>query len=805
MRADGSLKSLLQGVSQQSARTRLPGQCTAQENFTSNPVNGLSRRAPTEYIKKLFSSSADVKFYEVDYGAGHEYIIAAAENSLRAFDLLGNEHAITDLTGGYPYITGAPLAFQTLKGNTSYIANTSKVCAMTPGSKAYKNYGSFIVMLGGSYSRDYKVTVTWNITTPAGASVSVTGTWSTPDGSNAAHTAEIATDWIAERLRQALVAITANGFNTAFTVTRVSDHLYIQWAGARTDKFTVTVSDGDSNTNIVACNNQVLDTSKLPLYAVQGYFVTVKGDPNSAADDYYLQFVIPPDSSGSSPAIGAGFGSSGTWKECVKDGIAYQFNQSTMPHKLVYDSVLTTFTFSFGGWGDRAVGDDNTNPLPSCIGNTIEDISFFQGRLALLTGDHVVLSRTNKPVEPWVKSATVSTDTDVIDVSSTAKGVKKMLRAIPHNRDLVVFSDAGQFIIFGRNAITPKNCSLVLTTKFEAEITKARPISAGRNVFFAINYGKYTSIREFYSELQQDANDSRLITQHVLKYIPGKAVELAASSNFDVLLVRAEAEANSVFTYEYIWEGDQKIQSSWSKWIFPNPIVMMFFEESTVYMVQKIDGIEYSLVKMRLDSQVDTDLTYNVRLDNKVYKTGITNTVDTLYDTYPDVNTLMFIQGEGCPTPGLKAEVASYDSGTGTFTLKKDMGGGTVIVGQKYKSSYIPTMPIAKDQDGIKIDSAKLTVSKFFVSLRESAGFVARVFSKYREDSLVSFSGFQINNPDTVIGEAPISDIVHTVPFRDSTDNAELELYTDLHLPMTILNIDWVGQYNKRGKRISGG
>ena len=56
MKVDGALRSLIQGVSQQPFRNRLPGQCTLQENMSSNPVDSLQRRPPEEVVGHLFNT-----------------------------------------------------------------------------------------------------------------------------------------------------------------------------------------------------------------------------------------------------------------------------------------------------------------------------------------------------------------------------------------------------------------------------------------------------------------------------------------------------------------------------------------------------------------------------------------------------------------------------------------------------------------------------------------------------------------------------------------------------------------------------
>jgi hypothetical protein len=69
-KVDGSLKSLLQGVSQQPPRDRLPGQSTDQLNMSADPVTGLTRRPPTDLVGGLFSSPDVRGFQEFETSDG---------------------------------------------------------------------------------------------------------------------------------------------------------------------------------------------------------------------------------------------------------------------------------------------------------------------------------------------------------------------------------------------------------------------------------------------------------------------------------------------------------------------------------------------------------------------------------------------------------------------------------------------------------------------------------------------------------------------------------------------------------------
>lgn len=786
MKVDGSLKSLIQGVSQQPARSRIPGQCTAQDNFSSNPVDGLTRRPPLDYIANLFAGTG-AQFYNYTIGS-NDYIIAARAGSLRVFDINGVEKTVNSSAGPNAYLDGSELAFTTLDGVT-YISNKTKKPTMLGTTASYVQTGAIVYVLGGQYGRKYTVDIDWS-----GTTISVS--WTAPDGGSAAHSTQISTDNIAT---QVTAALNANAtFTSNFSATRVSDCIYIKKTAApTTEVFQVSVGDGDGGNNMFVVNNTINDAAKLPRFAPKGYIVSITGYGGAGEDDWYLEF----QTTDTSVTLGNGFGLEGIWAETVAPDTPYLLDQTTMPHVLTYNSGTDQFTFAVGSWAGRQVGNTVSNEDPSFIGNPVEDMGYFQGRLVFLAGPAVIMSRTDRPLDFWVESATVQADTDPIDIQSTANGVTKMLRVIPHNRDLVIFSDKGQFIVFGRNSLTPKNSSLVLTTAFEAELN-ARPVPAGRNVFFGINYGKFTGVREFYTEGSQDINDSRPITQHVLKYIPGKVRHMASSSNFDILLVQTVADLSKLYVYEYIWKDTAKVQSSWSRWSLPNNVAYFFLLESQIYAISSVSG-NYVLEVMDLDPQDDEGLTYQVKLDRKVTVAGVNTTISNPLPQMPSLSDMVFVQGAGCPNPGLRVTVKS--STLSTITFNDDLLGGSVICGQRYRSSYKPTMPIVKDQDGVKVGSGKLVISKFFVNCRDSGSLDAIKTSKYREDESVHFSGLTVGDPESIIGEPPIADGAYIIPFRDNSDYAEIEIYTDSHLPLTMMDIEWIGQYTKRGRRIQQG
>lgn len=771
---DGAIQSLIQGVSQQAPVDRIPGQAELQENMSNDPERGLLRRPPTTFVDHMFVDAEDYQFYNMEID-GVVYILASKPGTVRAFTLDGVEKTVNIDTSALPYITDAPLSFITLDGIT-YVSNPDVEVQMLDDVQDYVQNSGIVFMLGGQYGRTYTITVKAN-------DVTYTGTWDTPDGSSSAHGALISTNNIISELDTALNAST--GFTDVMETTVKSDVMLITWKSGVTEyKMDITVEDGDGGANIFAVTNKAGDVGRLPRFAPEGYVVTVTGLANDYADDWYLQFTQEEP----------GFGNEGLWVECVGPDVKYKFDLATMPHKIILEDN-GTFTMSQGDWLDRRVGDEYSNPDPSCVGSTINDLSSFQGRLVLLSGENVIMSRTSEHNELWVSSATGLIDADPIDISSSAtRSTPVMRRAIPHNRDLVIFSDTAQFIVFGRNAITPENTSLVLTTSYEAELN-AEPVPSGKNVFYAINYGSFTGIKEFFTEGDADVNASRPITSHCTQYLEGKIQAMTTSTNFELLLCQTDTSVRRLYAYEYLWINNEKVQSAWSTWVFPWDILHTFFVENVVYFIRKI-GNTVSIDKMSMDRVPDNGY-YQTHLDSRVYVDGV-NTIMAKPYTADDI---MYVQGEGCPNPGLLAKVQSETDTEVVF--HRDMSGGTIIMGRYYESRCIPTRPFITDSKERPVSTGTLMIQLFKISHKDTGDYHVTTVSKWHDDVDTRFSGRVLNSVDNLVG-VPAVDTGHfIVPFMHEADSAYIDIKTTSQMPLRLLQIEWKGNYVKYGTRIS--
>lgn len=813
-KVNGSLKSLLQGVSQQPPRDRLPGQCTEMINMTADPVSGLARRAPTDLVGSL-GASADVRgFHHFETRDGNKFIAYFHDATIKVVDYNCVAKTVTIHPDATSFLSlPGTLRFGTVE-NQVVVINRSLIPALKSGTKAFANKGTgsspmgIIQVLGGQYGREYRVNMNGTLI----------AMYKPPDGSAAAMVDYVRTTLIADRLYTAMTTsggVTANpdgagssinktgALSSGYTVTRYEDIILIKKNTA--GEFQLTCADDQGNTHLKVCTLTVPAQADVPRIAPNGYLLRIATETDPE-EDLFLEFVVEE----AGVAVGAGFGKAGYWQETVSSEVDYQLDLDTMPHILEYDPIAGDFEFRRGNWKDRRVGTDVSNPKPSFIGSAISDVSTFQSRLVLLSGSFVCMSRTNRYDDFWMGSASQLVDSDPIDISSTAVEASTMLACIPNNRDLVVFSQKGQFIVFGRSALTPANATLVLTTTFEAELA-AKPAPAGRNVFFATNYGRFTGIREFYTEGGTDINDARPITQHVKEYLVGRVSRLIASSNYDTLVVQTQMDMTNFYVYQYIWNDNEKLQSSWSKWILPYECLYMFFDEETIYYIVRHSyggTYEHYILRMSLDIIAEEPIGYPVYLDARFDAPDVYTAFVLPFDHLHDFE-LTAVQGNNCPNPGLTVPIQSIEwdavNSWYTVTLKYDMGGGDIVVGVPFRSEYRPTMPIMKDKDGNVVSNNKLRIKKFMIEVANTGHLISRKLSKYGDGEPVVFEGRLLAAPENVVGMAALYTGVVDVPFREESQRADFTVYTTKHLPMTFLGIDFVGQYTKSGQRISTG
>jgi len=189
-------------------------------------------------------------------------------------------------------------------------------------------------------------------------------------------------------------------------------------------------------------------------------------------------------------------------------------------------------------------------------------------------------------------------------------------------------------------------------------------VAAGPNVYFASEKQNNSDILEYFAQDYVTSNDADNITAHCPSYLPKNIVKIATASNQDLLFFLSSDERNAIYVYKYYWKGDEKVQSSWSKWTFG------------VEQIATMDVIEGKLyiTTYRTFTGVETD--YTLRLWHLNLQEEIT-TDSELTDIFLDDIAYNGTVGEIAQR---EYSAVSYDSGTNTTRM--------AVVGISYPSLF---------------------------------------------------------------------------------------------------------------------
>ena len=594
-----TIKNIIAGISQQPSRLRHAEQLEEQINGYSTEAGGLQKRPPTMHIKQLPKLPTTAKIHLINRDDNEQYIVVFTGSGLRVFDLQGNEKQVNLQNSANEYITcnnpTAELKAITVADHT-FIVNTTKEVAMdnakTPNS--WSTQGALIVIRQGNYGRKYTISL-------GNSEYS----YETPDGGSPSHSKNIATDYIANELYNRLKGTSSVTFNSLsedelrrYGIKRISTGAWgipafeyngnryrksdlfspegakgyaiikgenwVQIVGNPTD---ISISDGFNNEAMKLFTTSTQQFNILPATAPDGFTVVVKGE-KASDDDYYVQYDA----------------TDRLWKECAKPNITTQFNSSTMPYVLRREAN-GTFTCTTVEWNARQTGDDDSNPIPSFVGQRINDIFFFRNRLGIISGEAVNLSKNSDFFNFWVDSATGLVDTDPIDIQVSHNRVSTLYNAVPFNQDLYLFSAQTQFILRAEGVLSPKTAIIDQVTEFDAD-KEIKPIGVGKNLYFTARKTNFTALQEYYavadSTTQKDATD---VTGHVPNYLPNPIYAIKACVNENILIALSKAERGSIFVYKFLFLNDTKAQASWSKWTFDGEIIGADFINSMLYLV----------------------------------------------------------------------------------------------------------------------------------------------------------------------------------------------------------------------------
>ena len=801
---DGSLGSLVQGVSQQPERARRPGQSQEQLNVRNDEVFGLSRRSPTVYGAAIADlTAADVwtdaeeGFVQTDEGLRFWY---AKGDNFKLIDPTDGS-TVADITSPYlPAVSKDNVVVSSIDGEIM-VLNRQKVVEMnTAVSQDYgaRSLGTVVYARGGESGVNFEIT----ISDDAG-----TGTYTVKTSTTDQD--QITSEWIVEALHHMMWSgdqsspmrtITWTGsfsFAGRYTTQLVANHILITPTGAAGANPKITVADGTGTQLLVAVTDNVSEVGRLPIRARKNQVVKVRG-AEADADDYYLRFVVDSlDATDSFKDI------DGVWTEDSSWDTPFRIRSSTMPHVLRNDGG--GYDLVEAAWRDKFAGDDDSNPSPHFVGDTIRDMIEFQERLVFLHGREITMSQAQDVSNFFLQTATALLDDDAIHVVPTSgRENTTMQRAVNYNRDLVIFADGdAQFTITGRSKLIPNSASVALTAEFSMNVD-IRPQSAGNVIFYGSAVGNHTEVSEMFLIGDQATHDRRSVSNHVPRYVAGSVNKLLADdgNSFAILWDNTVGTPSDVFLYEYLWQDNKRVQSAWSRWDFQDKLIAATVSGATMTMVfHQDDNLPAYTATIDLARNDSTGLPFEVHLDRLQARSGPTVTLPTL----PDTHTYVAVQGAGNDPAGLLTPMTMVTDNGATQDWNVS---GDVLIGVTYTTRFVPSMPVIKDRSGVARAKSDLSVARFKMQTIDTGPFSMIRETVYEDPAdfwRLEWEGFRWDDPDFQLGAVPMDSGLVEFTFEDNAATSSLAIECSSYLPLTITEIEWEGSLRGRSTRVNTG
>jgi len=575
--------------------------------------------------------------------------------------------------------------------------------------------------------------------------------------------------------------LTATTPRTSFSVVTVADFTFI------VNKSITALMDTATSGSATLGSKQKF--SELPTSGNStGDVWKIEGDDLQRFDDYHVKYTA-----------------AGVWEETTAPAQQTTINSTTMPHTLVRNAD-GTFTFAKQTWSSRLVGSALSNQDPSFIGGTINGIFFHRNRLGLYSGESLVMSRAGLYFNFFSKTMTAVLDDDPIDVSVSHTKVSVLKNVIPFNKTLLMFSDQTQFQVTSTDSLTPKTITTEVVTEFEST-PKCSPVSLGNSVYFASDKGTSSSIREYFVDVNTVTNDASEVTAHVPAYVPANLFVLAASTTEDLVVALSTDERNALYVYKVYWNGDEKAQSSWGKFLLDAADVLLHvgFINSVMYaVIQRADGIYLESMNLQ-EGYVSTGFTYQILLDRQTTLTGVYNSVTNVTTwtlPYADTGAFTVIKSSTWAANAGARVATTHAISSSTVEGVGDHSASPCIVGRDFEFRYRFSEQSVKDAKGVAVQSANVVMKNMSVSFADSGFFQIEVTPRARSTYTYKFTGGVIGDISATIGQVGISSGSFKFPVRTKSKGATIDIVSTNHLPCKFQAAEWVGEYVKQSQRV---
>lgn len=507
----------------------------------------------------------------------------------------------------------------------------------------------------------------------------------------------------------------------------------------------------------------------------------------------------------------------GEFTETVAPGIKNLINAATMPHALV---ELPDGSFGFGpfSWAPRHVGDETTNPNPTFVGRTINDVFFHKNRLCFLSDENVIGSRTGDYGNFYRLTVTDTLADQVIDIGADGDKVSVLNHAVPFNQGVMAFSDQTQFYIGAKNQeTTSTSMSADVTTSYPCAKT-ARPVAIGSDIYFVSESDDYATVWEYFVRDDTVTNDAANITAHVPRYVPAGVTKLTASTDRDLLFALSTRQPSRLYYYQFYWQGDTKAQSAWSYWQYDESDTVLdasILGEFLYVLVQRSTGLFIERQSLQLGAH-PVGIPFEVFIDRRTSVQGVylpfEDKTEFLLPYAPKQSTFRLVKSAAfVDANGELIDPSTYEYPTAhTVKVPGDQSDGIVYAGHKYTQRFTFSEQFVTDSNNVAVNTGRLQLRSFTIYFVNTAYFRTEV-DPYGDGSqteevevvptkIAEFTGKTLGSTGLVVGQPSFAKGKYTFQVYAPAESARVSIVNDTHVGCTIQKAEVEMFYFNRAK-----
>jgi hypothetical protein len=785
-----AIPNLIGGVSQQPPEIRALNCSTALTNTWSDVVTGLSTRPPAMYLGNIGVApltGSTVATHVINKPTG-DYHVSVYDGSVKVVKTTATGTTVQTVIvegGANAYLAGvtdaaANFGFITV-ADTTFIYNRSKTVTLTAGAESGlsgrvdsgtarlnpNRYGTAWVKQRGAGWNNYSVYYNGVLK----------GNHKTSDQTASEIAANIAGD-----LTLASV-----------TNTVVADSIISIQLAAEGDFITTKDDYGDQA--MLGFNDYIEEFTDLPNIDREGRLVLVKGAMDDEGDDYWVWY------------------RKGRWEETYGWNSYEKPDDTTMP-VILKDNKNGTFTLKYNTYPGREVGDDDSNPTPSFVGSTIRSMFLYKGRMCVLSDENFIASRISNFENFYRQTCTQLLDEDPIDIAAANSRGASANFAKEFAEGLLIFTAFDQFRIAAdsEGLLSPNTVTIKKVNSYNNS-PDVEPNFIGPNVAFVDDYGTqgFASMREYQVDKTFGTEVALPITDAVPEYIPTGVYKVIGSSTYNNLMVVSKSDRSKLWLYNYYFNSDGKVQSSWQDWSYTGAVHSIDYSRDKLVVAVAYNGY-LNLMQHIFDSGADTKLDKrSILLDMGCEETKVAtalvagNTQVTLPFTplVGDAGKIVLVVSPQNTGSARKAQTYVPNTVVGSSLTFNgvDLTNSQFVVGYRYDFSWTLSPIYLRDKNMVAIQDGRLQLRRISFLYNYSGPFTTKFTPAARQTYTSTFSGFRVGASGDNMGAISLDSGEFRVAVNGAGELLNLVITGTTPWRVRFSTLEWDGSYRAKKRR----